>query len=107
MKQNIKIIFSVLAVFLIFACSKKDEDAHHHDHPHSDGDTKSELVREGIIDVQSIDTDKDGNIYECPMDWNVLNDKDGDCPVCGMKLKEYSIAEIKDNLTKYGYEYKK
>lgn len=95
-----------MAVCLILACSNKEENAHH-DHLHSDGDVKSELVREGVIDVESLDADKDGNIYECPMDWNVLNDVDGDCPVCGMKLKEFSMAEVKDNLTKYGYEFKK
>ncbi len=29
------------------------------------------------------------------MDWNVISDESGRCPVCNMKLKEYSIDEIK------------
>jgi len=99
-------IFSVLAFCLIISCSNKEEHTHH-DYPHADSDAKSELVREGIIDIAFLDGNKDGNIYECPMDWNVIDDKDGDCPVCGMKLKKFSVAEVKDNLTKYGYEFKK
>lgn len=71
------------------------------------GKTESELVRKGVIDVESIDRNKDGKIYECPMDWNVLSDNHGDCPVCGMKLKEYSLNEIKSNLEKHNYDYKK
>lgn len=74
---------------------------------HSMSEAASPLVREGVIDVASIDINNDGKIYECPMDWNVLDDKPGDCPVCGMNLKEYSLEDIKANLDKYGYEYKK
>ena len=67
----------------------------------------SPLVREGIIDVVEVDINKDGHVYECPMDWNVLDDKAGDCPVCGMKLKEYTIVDVQKNLSKFGFEYKK
>jgi Cu(I)/Ag(I) efflux system membrane fusion protein/cobalt-zinc-cadmium efflux system membrane fusion protein len=71
-----------------------------HDHSKS-------VVHEGVIDVESIDENKDGKLYECPMDWNVISDESGRCPVCNMKLKKYTIDEIKANLDKYGYEYKK
>ena len=74
---------------------------------HSIDKATSELVREGVIDLKAIDANADGKIYECPMDWNVLDDKAGDCPVCGMNLKEYSLEDTKANLDKYGYEYKK
>ena len=67
----------------------------------------SSIVREGVIDVNSIDKNKDGKLWECPMDWNVISDESGRCPECNMKLKEYSIDEVKANLDKYGYEYKK
>ena len=73
---------------------------------HSIGDATG-LVRVGIINVESIDNNKDGKIYECPMDWNVLGDKYEECPVCGMNLKEYTLNDIKTNLDKYGYKYKK
>jgi Cu(I)/Ag(I) efflux system membrane fusion protein len=72
------------------------------EHNHS-----SSIVRVGVIDVNSIDKNKDGKLWECPMDWNVISDESGRCPVCNMKLKEYSIDEVKANLDKYGFEYKK
>jgi Cu(I)/Ag(I) efflux system membrane fusion protein len=67
----------------------------------------SSIVHEGIIDVESIDKNKDGKLFECPMDWNVITDDDGRCPLCNMYLKEYSIEEVKTNLEKHGFEYKK
>lgn len=71
-------------------------------HEHS-----SSLVREGIIDVESIDVNKDEKLFECPMDWNVLSDEEDRCPVCNMYLKEFTIDEIKANLDKYDIEYQK
>ena len=70
-------------------------------------DHSTSIVHKGVIDVESIDKNTDGKLWECPMDWNVIADESGRCPVCNMKLKEYTIDEIKTNLTKYGYEYKK
>lgn len=70
-------------------------------------DHSSSIVHEGVIDVESIDKNNDGKLWECPMDWNVISDESGRCPVCNMRLKEYTIDEIKANLDKYGYEYKK
>ena len=67
----------------------------------------SSLVREGVIDIESLDENKDGKLFECPMDWNVLSDEEGRCPVCNMYLKEFSIDEVKANLDKYGFEYKR
>jgi len=82
----------------------EDEKQQRKDEMH---DHSSSLVREGIIDVESIDVNKDGKLYECPMDWNVLSDEAGRCPVCNMYLKEFTIVEVKANLDKYGFEYKK
>lgn len=66
----------------------------------------SSLMREGIIDVESIDVNKDGKLFECQMDWNVLSDEKGRCPDCNMYLKEFTIDEVKANLEKHGFEYK-
>ena len=63
-------------------------------------------MREGIIDVESIDVNKDGKLFECPMDWNVLTDEEGRCQNCNMYLKEFTIDEVKANLDKHGFEYK-
>ena len=64
------------------------------------------IIHEGVIDVASLDKNKDGKLFECPMNWNVISDEDGSCPECNMKLKEFSIEGVKTNLEKYGYEYK-
>ena len=110
---SVIIAFTLLALISI-SCSEQNEEvsekmemkADKQMSEHSIGEATSELVREGVIDVESLDVNKDGKIYECPMDWNVLADEYHDCPVCGMKMKEYTLSEVKDNLIKYGYEVK-
>ncbi|MCF8259302.1 MAG: hypothetical protein K9J12_00875 [Melioribacteraceae bacterium] len=123
MKRILNTLFvSILTILLITACGEKQEEMNHenhdemnsemnesHDHSHEATELKSDMsiVREGVIDVEALDSNEDGKLFECPMDWNVIDDKAGNCPVCGMKLKEYSAADLKDNLDKFGYEYKK
>jgi Cu(I)/Ag(I) efflux system membrane fusion protein/cobalt-zinc-cadmium efflux system membrane fusion protein len=70
-------------------------------------DHSDSIVHEGVIDIESIDKNKDGKLFECPMDWNVISDQAGRCPLCNMYLKEYSIKQVKVNLDKNGFEYKK
>lgn len=67
---------------------------------------ESELVRKGVIDVEALDKNKDGKLYEDVMDWNVISDKPGICPLCGMKLREMTIQQVKDNLKAHGYKFK-
>jgi hypothetical protein len=108
------LIVAVLLFTFTISCSEQKEEvsekmemkADKQMSEHSIGEAKSELVREGVIDVASIDINNDGKIYECPMDWNVLADEYHDCPVCGMKMKEYTLSEVKDNLVKYGHKVK-
>lgn len=114
--QLLKIYFIlILSLVLVVACGNKENkesvqntamNKNMEMNEHSIGEAKSELVREGVIDVASIDKNNDGKIYECPMDWNVLADSAGECPVCGMNLKEFELEKVKDNLTKYGYNLK-
>ncbi len=66
----------------------------------------SDIVRTGVIDVKSIDKNGDGKLYQDVMDWNVISDKPGTCPICGMKLREFSIAQVKKNLKDHGFSYK-
>ncbi|VAX19415.1 Probable Co/Zn/Cd efflux system membrane fusion protein, partial [hydrothermal vent metagenome] len=49
---------------------------------------ESHVVHKGVIDVDKIDVNKDGKVYQDTMDWNVISDKPGECPLCGMNLKE-------------------
>jgi len=69
-------------------------------------DHATSIVHEGVIDVEAIDKNGDGIVFQDPMDWNVISDKDGRCPLCGMFLKEVTIEEAKENLNNNGFEYK-
>ncbi|GBD90310.1 cation efflux system protein CusB precursor [bacterium BMS3Abin04] len=67
---------------------------------------KSDLIRKGVIDVEAIDVNKDGKLFQDVMDWNVISDKPAVCPICGMHLQEMSIDQVKKNLKENGFEYK-
>ncbi len=66
----------------------------------------SDIVRTGVIDLKAIDKNGDGKLYQDVMDWNVISDKPGTCPLCGMKLREFSIDQVKKNLKEHGFSYK-
>ncbi|MBI1932381.1 MAG: hypothetical protein HYS24_07570 [Ignavibacteriales bacterium] len=116
--KKIDLLISIIIFFsLISACGsehKSDDKSGvgmgvKNDHEHKINDihsSDSELIRNGIIDLSTIDENKNDSLYECPMDWNVLSDNDGDCPTCGMKLKEFKIEDVKANLSKHSFEYK-
>ncbi len=67
-------------------------------------DHSSPVEYKGTIDVKSIDDNNDGKVYQCPMDFNVLSDKPGVDPKCGMNLKEVSIKQAEENLVKHGFK---
>jgi hypothetical protein len=67
---------------------------------------KNSIVREGVIDLNSIDANNDGKVYQDVMDYNVISDKPGKCPLCGMTLKEVSLKKAKEILLKNGFKVK-
>ena len=67
---------------------------------------KNSVVREGVIDLVSIDENNDGKVFQDQMDWNVISDKPGSCSLCGMKLKEVTLKKAKENLLKNGFDVK-
>jgi|WetSurMetagenome_2_1015567.scaffolds.fasta_scaffold306245_2 hypothetical protein len=81
------------------------DSTHSSHHDMKSGDTEEvSIVREGEIDLVAIDVNGDGMVYQDPMDWNVIADEPGKCPLCGMKLKEVSLEKAKENLIKNNYE---
>jgi PBP1b-binding outer membrane lipoprotein LpoB len=58
----------------------------------------SSIIRAKDVDVASIDKNKDGKVFQCPMDANVISDKQEPCPICHMELEEVSIAKAIENL---------
>ncbi len=66
----------------------------------------SSIIRKGVINLKAIDKNKDGMVYEDMMDYNVISDKPGKCPICGMTLKKVTLAKAKSNLEKAGFKVK-
>ncbi len=79
---------------------------HHSMNMKSDSVKTNSMVHEGEIDLQSIDKNKDGKVYQDMMDWNVISDAPGKCPLCGMTLKEVSLDKAKENLLKHDFKVK-
>ncbi len=66
----------------------------------------SSVIRTGEIDLKAIDENKDGKVYQCQMDFNVLSDQQGKDPKCGMKLQEVTLEKAKENLLKHNFKVK-
>lgn len=73
---------------------------------HSDHEHSSPLIRTGVIDLKAIDKNKDGKVFQDFMDWNVISDEPGRCPICNMILQEVTLDEAKKNLIDNGYKVK-
>ncbi len=59
-----------------------------------------------MIDLEAIDENKDGKVYQDVMDANVISDKPGKCPIRGMTLKEVTLEEARESLIKAGFKVK-
>ena len=66
----------------------------------------SQLIRKEPVDVKAVDKNNNGKVFEDLMDWNVISDEPGECPICGMFLKEVSIQQAKQNLIEHGFKVK-
>ncbi len=93
--------------------STEKMDMQHEQHKHSEmkdekqkSDKAESIVRKGAVDLKAIDKNKDGKVFQCPMDWNVISDKAENCPLCKMKLKEVTNDKAKENLLKNGFKVK-
>lgn len=104
---QIGILASGIIVLSIFAACNQDKSTSDHGTMNMEkGQTNSAIVHEGMIDLMAIDKNKDGKVYQDMMDWNVISDEPGKCPLCKMTLKEVSIEQAKENLIKHDYKVK-
>ena len=87
---------------------KSDDNGMHgmHHKMKSDSTEASSIIREGEIDLAEIDMNKDGKVFQDQMCWNVISDEAGECPQCGMILKEVSLEKAKENLIKHDFKVK-
>ena len=84
-----------------------ESDSTHSMHQMKSNETdEASIVREGEIDLAAIDKNQDGEVYQDQMCWNVISDEPGECPQCGMILKEVTLDEAKINLEDNGYDVK-
>lgn len=110
--KNIKVKNLVLLVLLGLMCSSALSFAQrkgrltHKTKAQKEQMLDSTIVRKGIIDLQTIDMNKDGKVFQDMMDWNVISDKPGKCPLCKMTLQEVTLEEAKQNLEKHDFEVK-
>jgi flagellar basal body-associated protein FliL len=105
MKMLLPSISIIGIMLVIMGCgNKKDENTAKQ--TADEKQTEVSLVQEGEINVDAIDTNKDGKVYQCPMDVNVISDKAGICPLCKMDLEKVTVAAAKDNLIKSDYKVK-
>jgi len=58
----------------------------------------STIIRDKNVDVASLDKNKDGKVFQCPMHAEVISDVAGQCPLCKMDLSEVTISEAKEAL---------
>ena len=79
---------------------------HHSMKMKSDSTKVNEIVRNGEIDLKAIDKNNDGKVYQDMMDWNVISDRPGQCPLCGMTLEKVTLKEAKENLLNNNFKVK-
>jgi Cu(I)/Ag(I) efflux system membrane fusion protein/cobalt-zinc-cadmium efflux system membrane fusion protein len=96
----------IILLSIFISCSKDNKTPDHQSMNMEKEQSNSAIVREGMIDLMMIDENKDGMVYQDPMDWNVISDKPGKCPLCKMTLKEVSIEQAKENLVKNDFKVK-
>jgi predicted nucleic acid-binding Zn ribbon protein len=63
------------------------------------------LLKVKITNIETLDKNHDGYVYQCSMCGNEISDKPGDCPKCGMKMQKVELNKAKTNLQKYYNEH--
>ena len=107
---------TVLALALFIACSSEDRvpkepmpgAMHDSGAMKNDQQMKSseDWIRAQPVDVKALDLNRDGYVYQDPMDWNVIADEEGKCPKCGMVLVRVTVDEAIKNLKDNGFTVK-
>jgi len=104
---QIMLLASWIIVLSIFTSCNQDNKTPDHESMNMEKEqSNSAIVHEGMIDLMMIDENKDGKVYQDPMDWNVISDVAGKCPLCKMELQEVTLQEAKDNLIENDFEVK-
>jgi hypothetical protein len=107
------LIFASVLLIPIYLFTGCNDDDNHMDEDHMEGTEQMEnqemnspgnvsidssIIRDKNVDIASIDQNGDGKVYQCPMHLQVISDDAGNCPICKMNIKQYSVAEAQKNL---------
>jgi len=103
-KNNFAKLSIIFALIIASATFAQHKSMHMKGMKTEKASVDSNIVRKGVINLKSIDKNNDGKVYQCPMDANVLSDKKGECPLCGMEIKEVTIEKTKEKLLKRGFK---
>lgn len=82
--NQLKSIISLITVMVIISCNNTSTNSEHMNAAHSNSmnmDDKSQSYN-----IDTIKLNKGDTFYQCEMDPEVLSDKPGNCPKCGMEL---------------------
>jgi uncharacterized lipoprotein YajG len=95
------ITFFSLSVVLFAGCKKEEPKTEQK--PVTQTETKaapvdSSIIRSNTVEVATLDLNKDGKVFQCPMHFEVISDKAGTCPLCKMDLEEVTVAQATKNL---------
>jgi hypothetical protein len=69
--------------------------------------SKPEWIRADPVDLVSIDRNRDGEIWQCPLDADVLSDGLGVCPKCNRELEKVDLDKASSRLSDQGFEARK
>jgi len=105
-QSNFTKFFIIALLFIASSIFAQDKSMHMNMKGMKNGkqSADSTIVRKGVIDLKSIDKNNDGKVFQCPMEANVLSDEKGECPLCGMDIKEVPIEKAKEKLLKRGFK---
>ncbi|MEJ2244515.1 MAG: heavy metal-binding domain-containing protein [Acidobacteriota bacterium] len=118
MKKCVFLVGITLALIFFVACGSDTPDTEEDVHigegmetmeemaemPQSDSmKTSDEWIRSEPVNVQAVDENQDGFVYQDPMDWNVIADEEGKCPKCNMSLVKVTVDEAVQNLKDNGF----
>jgi Cu(I)/Ag(I) efflux system membrane fusion protein/cobalt-zinc-cadmium efflux system membrane fusion protein len=114
--KSLNMLFALFIVFLFSMVQLQAQSHQHGSHSmkgmtdmkemNADSSKVENIVRVGTIDLKAIDKNKDGKVFQDPMDWNVISDAPGKCPICKMTLKEVTIKTARQNLLKNKFKVK-
>ncbi len=65
---------------------------------------KPEWIRQEPIDLARIDGNRDGHVWQCPADANVIADEAGACPNCSRKLERVELDKARERLKDQQFE---